>query len=362
MRAKEQGIFLAALDQLEKEKGLDKEELLQAVETALLAAYKRNYKDAENAIVKIDRVTGGIIFKAEKLVVEKVENKTLEIGLELAKKYKKSVKIGDTISIDINAGDFKRNAIQNAKQIVIQKVREHEKLSTFNKFKALEDSLVTVLVKKMDENRNLYVEINDIEAIIQSKDLNPLDEFVQGDRVTVYVGAVSEGTKFTKVEFSRRNEEFLLKLLEREVPEIANNDIEVRAITREAGNRSKVAIYSEDPNLDIKGACIGKNSIRIQSILSELNGEKLDIVLWDEDQRIFVKNALSPAEIYSIEIIEVDGELIADVEVNPEQLSLAIGKKGQNSRLASKLCKIKINIKVDEEPAYEENIDEEETD
>ncbi|WP_067139657.1 transcription termination factor NusA [Oceanivirga salmonicida] len=353
MKAKGQEIFLAALDQLEKEKGLDKEELLQAVETALLAAYKKNYKDAENARVEINRITGSIDFKADKIVVEEVTNKTLEIGLELAKKYSKSAKLGDIVSIDIDAGNFKRNAIQNAKQIVIQKVREHEKLSLYNKFKALENSLVTVLVKKMDENRNLYIEINDMEAIIQAKDLNPLDEFVQGDRVSVYVGTVLEGTRFTKVEFSRKNEEFLLKLLEREIPEIANKDIEVKAITREAGNRSKVAIYSKDPNLDIKGACIGKNSIRIQTILSELNGEKLDIVLWDEDQRIFVKNALSPAEIFAIEIVKVNEELVANVEVDPEQLSLAIGKKGQNSRLASKLCKIKINIKVDEVENYE---------
>ncbi len=360
MKAKEQGIFLAALDQLEKEKGLDKEELLLAVETALLAAYKKNYKDAENARVEINRVTGSINFKADKVVVKKVEDSTLEIGLELAKKYSKSAKLGDTVSVDIDAGNFKRNAIQNAKQIVIQKVREHEKLSLYNKFKALEDTLITVLVKKMDENRNLYIEINDMEAIIQAKDLNPLDDFIQGDRVSVYVGNVSEGTKFTKIEFSRRNEEFLIKLLEREIPEIANKDIEIKAITREAGNRSKVAIYSDDPNLDIKGACIGKNSIRIQTILSELNGEKLDIVLWDEDPRIFVKNALSPAEIFAIEIVKVDEELVANVEVNPEQLSLAIGKKGQNSRLASKLCKMRINIKVDElsDYEYEENIEE----
>lgn len=358
MKAKEQHIFLSALEELEKEKGLNKEELLIAIETALIAAYKRNYGEAENAFVEINRKTGDVQVKAEKIVVEKVVNPILEISQEEAKLYSKSAKLGDTVVVDVRAESFKRNAIQNAKQIVIQKVREHEKINTFNKFKMLEDTLVTALVKKMDEQGNLYVEISGIECIIPYKDLNPNDNFVQEDRISVYVGKVEEGTKFTKVELSRRNEMFLHKLLEREVPEIASGDIEIKGIAREAGSRSKVSVYSSDANLDIKGACIGKNGMRIQNILSELNGEKLDILEWDEDIRFYVKNALSPAVISSIEIVNNNNEDIANVEVSEDQLSLAIGKKGQNSRLASKLCKIKINIVQDEiEEALEEIVE-----
>lgn len=254
MKAKEQGIFLAALDELEKEKGLKKDELLSAIETALLAAYKRNYKDAENAYVEINKETGDVKVKAKKEVVEKVDTPATQISLEEAKIYSKRAKIGSVIDVEINAEHFKRNAIQNAKQIVIQKVREHEKLNIYNKFKLLEDSLVNALVKKTDEQGNLYVEINGIETIIPTRNLNPNDSFVQGDIISVYIGTVEEGTKFTKVDFSRNSEKFLEKLFEREIPEIATGEIVIKSIAREAGSRSKVALYSDDVNLDVKGA------------------------------------------------------------------------------------------------------------
>ncbi|WP_068267534.1 transcription termination factor NusA [Caviibacter abscessus] len=344
MKSKEQKIFLEALEELTKEKGIDYEELLQAIETALIAAYKRNYGEYENATVKINRKNGDVKVKATKKIVENVQNKAVEITLENAKLHNKNAKLGDEIIVDVDAELFKRNAIQKAKQIVIQKVREHEKFSVYNKFKMLENSLVNAIVKKMDEQGNLYVEINGLEAIVPSKELSPCDKFVQGNRVSIYVGKVEEGTKYTKIELSRKSDKFLIKLLEREIPEIENKDIEIKAIAREAGSRSKIAVYSTDKNLDIKGACIGKNGIRIHTILSELVDEKLDIILWNEDKRIFVKNALSPAEVDAIGTVEVGNELIARVEVPSNQLSLAIGKKGQNTRLASKLCQIKIDI------------------
>lgn len=345
MKAKEQGIFLAALDELEKEKGLKKDELLVAIETALLAAYKRNYKDAENAFVEINKETGDVKVKAKKLVCENVTNKATEISIEEAKIHKKRAKLGDEIVIEINAENFKRNAIQNAKQIVIQKVREHEKLNVYNKFKMLENNLVNALVKKTDEQGNLYVEINGIETIIPFKNLNPNDKFVQGDIISVYIGSVEEGTKFTKVEFSRNSEKFLEKLFEREVPEIATGEIEIKAIAREAGSRSKVSLYSEDINLDVKGACMGPNKMRLGAILSELQGEKIDLIEWNEDTRIYVSSALAPANVFSSEIVQEGEDIIARICVDNSQLSLAIGKKGQNSRLASKLCKVKIDIK-----------------
>lgn len=345
MKAKEQGIFLAALDELEKEKGLKKDELLSAIETALLAAYKRNYKDAENAYVEINKETGDVKVKAKKEVVEEVVMQATQISLEEAKIYSKRAKIGSVIDVEINAEHFKRNAIQNAKQIVIQKVREHEKLNIYNKFKLLEDSLVNALVKKTDEQGNLYVEINGIETIIPTRNLNPNDHFVQGDTISVYIGAVEEGTKFTKVDFSRNSEKFLEKLFEREIPEIATGEITIKAIAREAGGRSKVALYSDDVNLDVKGACMGPNKMRLEAILSELQGEKIDLITWDEDTRNYVSSALAPASVFSSEIVQEGDEIIARICVDNSQLSLAIGKKGQNSRLASKLCKIKIDIK-----------------
>ena len=344
MKPKDQRIFLEALDELEKEKGIKKAELLEAIETAILAAYKKNYGEKENAEVKINKETGEVKIYSRKEVVEEVENPEYEISLEDAKDLKKRVKIGNFVEMEINAEEFKRNAIQNAKQIVIQKVRECEKQNIYNNFKEKEDSIVTGIVRKVDEKGSVYIDINGLEAIISEKEVSSLDNFEQGDRIKIYIGKVEEGTKFTKTFISRKSEEMIRKLFELEVPEIEDGLIAIKSIAREAGSRTKVAIYSEDPNLDVKGACIGKNGMRIQSIIKELNGEKIDVILWDEDIRYFVKNALSPAEVISVEIVEQNGEMVAKVEVADDQLSLAIGKKGQNSRLSAKLCGIKIDI------------------
>ncbi len=346
MKAKDQRIFLESLEELEKEKGIKKDELLEAIETALLAAYKKNYGDKDNAEIRINKDTGEVKVFSNRTVVETVENSDYEISLEEAKEFKKRAKIGSIIEFEINAEAFKRNAIQNAKQIVIQKVRECEKQNIFNKFKSIENSIVTGLVRKTDEKGNLYVDINGLEAIISEKELAETDKFIQGDRIKIYIGSVEEGTKFTKTYISRKSEELIKKLFELEIPEIEDGIIEIKSISREAGSRTKIAVYSSDTNLDVKGACIGKNGMRIQSIIEELKGEKIDIVLWDEDIRYFVKNALNPAEVLSVEVIEHEGEEIARVEVKDDQLSLAIGKKGQNSRLAAKLCGIKIDIYI----------------
>lgn len=357
MKSKDQRIFLEALDELEKEKGILKEELLEAVETALLAAYKKNYGETDNAEVYINRNTGDVKVFSKKIVVETVENPEEEISYEDALTFKKRSKIGDTIEIEINADSFKRNAIQNAKQIVVQKVRECEKKTIFNKFKEIENSIVSAVVRKTDEKGNLYVDINGLEAIVPEKELSRADRFSQGDRIKLYVGSVEENSKYTKCFLSRKSEYLLRGLLELEIPEIADGTIEIKNIAREAGNRTKIAIYSEDENLDIKGACIGKNGIRIQSIINELKGEKIDIITWDEDIRYFVKNALNPAEVLSVEIVEEGEDQIARVEVMENQLSLAIGKKGQNSRLAAKLCGIKIDINIFKNSETDENLE-----
>ncbi len=369
MKGRDQKIFLEALDELEKEKGILKEELLETIETALLAAYKKNYGEKDNVKVTINRNSGDVKVYSQRLIVENVENPDEEISLEDAISIKKRAKLGDILDLEINAESFKRNAIQNAKQIVVQKVRECEKRNIFNKFKEIENSIVSANVRKTDEKGNLYVDINGLEAIVPAKELSPVDKFVQGDRIKIYIGDVEESTKFTKTFVSRKSEELLRGLLELEIPEIYEEIIEIKNIAREAGSRSKIAVYSDDENLDVKGACIGRNGMRIQNIIDELCGEKIDIVLWNEDIREFVKNALNPAEVLSVEIIEESEEnpKIAKVLVAENQLSLAIGKKGQNSRLAARLCGIKIDIhtqsdmineidEVDENTAFEEKL------
>lgn len=347
MKSKDSKVFLEALTELEIEKGIDREEMLKSIENALYVAYKKQYKDSDNAKVEINRKTGEVKIFSIKTVVEGNEILTnTEISLDLAIKQKRNVKLGDELLLEVDAENFKRAAIQNAKQIVIQKVREFEKLSIYRTFKNIEHEIVTALVKKTDENGNLYVEINGIEAIVPKKELTPLDIYEQGDNITVYIGDVLEGTKNNKITISRRVNELVEKLFEREIPEITEGLLEIKSIAREPGVRSKVAIYSQDENLDVKGACIGKNGSRIANIVNELQGEKIDIIMWDEDIRIFVKNALNPAEIRSIEIVKIGEETIAKVEVDADQLSLAIGKKGQNSRLANKLCNLKVVIEA----------------
>ena len=373
MKGRDQKIFLEALDELEKEKGILKEELLETIETALLAAYKKNYGEKDNVKVTINRNSGDVKVYSQRLIVENVENPEEEISLEDATSVKKRAKLGDIMDLEINAESFKRNAIQNAKQIVVQKVRECEKRNIFNKFKEIENSIVSANVRKTDEKGNLYVDINGLEAIVPQKELSPTDKFVQGDRIKIFIGEVEEATKFTKTFVSRKSEELLRGLFELEVPEIYEGIIEIKNIAREAGSRSKVAVYSSDENLDVKGACIGRNGMRIQTIIDELQGEKIDVVLWNEDVREFVKNALNPAQVLSVEIVEEgeDNLKVAKVVVAENQLSLAIGKKGQNSRLAARLCGVKIDIhtgsdemvgseedELEEKSAFQDSLDE----
>ena len=360
MKGRDQKIFLEALDELEKEKGILKEELLETIETALLAAYKKNYGEKDNVKVTINRNSGDVKVYSQRLIVENVENPEEEISLEDAISVKKRAKLGDILDFEINAESFKRNAIQNAKQIVVQKVRECEKRNIFNKFKEIENSIVSANVRKTDEKGNLYVDINGLEAIVPQKELSPMDKFVQGDRIKIFIGEVEEATKFTKTFVSRKSEELLRGLLELEVPEIYEGIIEIKNIAREAGSRSKVAVYSSDENLDVKGACIGRNGMRIQTIIDELQGEKIDIVLWNEDVKEFVKNALNPAQVLSVEVVEEgeDNLKVAKVVVAENQLSLAIGKKGQNSRLAARLCGLKIDIHTKSDEVAESDEDE----
>ncbi len=355
MKAKDSKIFLAALEQLEEEKGIKKESLLEAVELALLAAYKKNYGSDEGVVVSIDRENGDIKVFQEQTVVEskeEVENET-QISLEEAKLKKKKVKVGDILKTEVNCEEFRRNAVQNGKQIVIQKVREAERENIYEYFKGKEDELLTGVIRRIDDKRNVFIEIGGTEIILPPIEQSTSDLYRVGDRLKVYLSTVEKTNKFPKIAISRKSEGLLRKLFELEVPEISSGMIEIKSLAREAGSRAKVAVYSEIANLDTVGACIGQRGLRIKNIVDELNGEKIDIVIWKENLEEFVSAVLSPAEVESVEISE---EGTAKVLVKPSQLSLAIGKNGQNARLAARLTNMRIDIKVLEEL---ENIEEE---
>ncbi len=345
MKAKDSKIFLQALEELEKEKGIKKDNILEAVELALLAAYKKNYGDDEGVEVSIDRENGDIKVFQEKIVVgseEEIENNA-HITLKDALLIKKKIKIGDSFKIEVNCEEFRRNAVQNAKQIVIQKIREAERENIYEEFKEREGSLLTGIIRRIDERNNVFVEINGTELILPVIEQSLSDLYRIGDRIKVYLVSVERTNKFPKILISRKSEGLLKKLFELEIPEISSGMIEIKSVAREAGSRAKVAVYSEVENLDTIGACIGQRGVRIKNIVDELNGEKIDIVIWKEDIEEFVSAVLSPAEVERVEIGEDE---TAKVLVNPSQLSLAIGKNGQNARLAARLTGMRIDIKV----------------
>ena len=327
MKAKDSKNFLEALDELEREKGISKESVLEAIELALLAAYKKNYGEDENVEVVVDRENGDIKVFASKIIVNTDEllDPNKEISLEDAKQIKK--------------------------QIVIQKVREAEREHIFNKFKEREDSIVTGIIRRIDNRKNIFIEIDGIELILPPAEQSVSDVYRVGERIKVYVLSVEKTNKFPKILISRKNEGLLKKLFEIEIPEITSGIIEIKSVAREAGSRAKVAVYSEVPNIDTVGACIGQRGARIKNIVDELNGERIDIVEWKPVVEEFVSAVLSPAVVSNVTILE-DGT--ARVLVAPSQLSLAIGKNGQNARLAARLTGMRVDIKVIENETLKE--------
>lgn len=345
MKAKDSKIFLEALDELEKEKGISKESVLEAIELALLAAYKKNYGEDENVEVIVDRESGEIKVLASKTVVDADDllDPNEEISLEDAKEIKKRVKIGDVLKFEVSCDNFRRNAVQNGKQIVIQKVREAEREHIYEKFKERENDIVSGIIRRIDNKKNIFIEIDGIELILPPAEQSYSDVYRVGERIKVFVYNVEKTNKFPKILISRKNEGLLKKLFEIEIPEISAGIIEIKSVAREAGSRAKVAVYSQVPNIDTVGACIGQKGTRIKNIVDELNGERIDIVEWKESMEQFVSAVLSPAVVSSVEILE-DGT--AKVLVEPSQLSLAIGKNGQNARLAARLTGTRVDIKV----------------
>lgn len=331
-----------AISYLEKEKGIDKDILLEALEAALISAYKKNFKSAGNVSVKFDEEAGTMQIHAKKTVVEEVEDDQEEISLEEAREINLTYNIGDIVEIEVTPRNFGRIAAQAAKQVVTQRVREAERGVIYNEYIDREEDVMTGIVQRIDANF-VYVDLGKIEAKLAKAEQIATEEYKVHDRIKVYVTKVENTNKGPQIYISRSHPGLLKRLFEMEVPEIYEGIVEVKSISREAGDRSKIAVHASNPEVDPVGSCVGPKGQRVQAVVDELNGEKIDIVEWSEDPVVYVSNALSPSKV--IDVI-VDEENKATTVIVPDfQLSLAIGKRGQNARLAAKLTGWKIDIK-----------------
>ncbi len=343
MKSIETKELITAIEELEKERGINKEYLLESLETALITAYKRNFDSAENVKVTMDSSTGDIKVYSVKEIVDEVEDETLQISLEEAKKKNKEAKVGDTVEFEIIPRDFGRIAAQTAKQVIVQKIREAERNMVFTEYNDRKGEIVSGIVQKADGG-TVVLDLGRLEGIMLVKDQIPTEEYRVNDKVRAYVVSVEKGIKGApQVLVSRSNPDFVRKLFEFEIPEIYEGLIEIKNVARDAGSRSKVAVYSTNENIDPVGSCVGQKGIRIQNIINELKGEKIDVIEWNEDPAIFISAALLPAQVMAVDIKEE--ERFAQVIVSDDQLSLAIGKAGQNARLAARLTNWKIDIK-----------------
>ena len=335
--------LIKAMEELEKEEGISQEYMKSALLTALEAAYKENYGTEENVKIDIDK-NGDIIVFAEKTIVEKVEDEVKEISLEEAKKKKKTSKVGDVVKVIIVPKDFGRIAVQKGKQIIVQKLREKEKEVRFNEYQEKKGEIITGIVQKAGEGKTVILDLGKLEGIMPAKEQVEKDKYAVNQKIRVYVQDIVKREKGdVQVIVSRRANDFLKRLFEYEIPEIDEGLIEVKSVSREPGIRSKVAVYSKNENIDPVGSCIGPKGLRIESIKKELRGEKIDVVEWSEDPAKLIAQALLPAEIMAIDINEETR--FAQVIVADDQLTLAIGKKGQNVRLAVELTHWAIDIK-----------------
>lgn len=340
--------FIEALEQLGREKGIDKDTLLEAIEAALISGYKRNFNSAPNVRVDISRETGVVRVFARKTVSEQPEDTRLEISLDAARDIDPNYQVGDIVEIEITPRDFGRIAAQTAKQVVTQRIREAERSVIYGKYVDREEDIVSGIVQRTD-GRMTYVDLGETEAVLPVTEQMPTDHFRNGDRIKAYIARVERTTKGPQVVLSRTHPGLLKRLFELEVPEIYDGIVEIKAVSREAGYRSKIAVHSRNPEVDPIGACVGARGARVQAVVNELNGEKVDIIKWSEDPAEFVANSLSPAKVVDVQILE--GEKVARTIVPDHQLSLAIGKEGQNARLAAKLTQWKIDIKSESQAA-----------
>jgi transcription termination/antitermination protein NusA len=338
--------LLDALTLLEKEKGIDKEIIIEALEAALVSAYKKNFNQAQNVRVDFNRDTGQIRVFARKDIVEEVMDTTTEISLDEARSLDPGYNLEEVVELEVTPKDFGRIAAQNAKQVVTQRVREAERGVIYSEFIEREEDIMTGIVQRQDA-RFIYVNLGKIEALLPASEQMPNERYHSHDRIKVLITKVENTTKGPQVYVSRTHPGLLKRLFELEVPEIFDGTVELRSVAREAGDRSKIAVYAENPDVDPVGSCVGQKGVRVQAIVDELKGEKIDIVRWSEDTVEYVANALSPSKVLKVDVNEEDKATL--VIVPDYQLSLAIGKRGQNARLAAKLTGWKIDIKSESE-------------
>ncbi len=340
--------FYTAVAQISAERGVAREVILETIEEALASAYKRAFGVKQNVTVKVDPSTGNAKVYAEKVVVDVVADPLTEISLEEARRVQKDAQLGDTIWVEVTPKNFGRIAAQTAKQVLYQKIREAEREHIYEEYADRKDDIVTGIVQRF-EPRAIILDLGRAEAVLPQTEQVPTERYRLNQRLKVYLLEVSKTAKGPQLIVSRTHRNLLKRLLELEVPEIANGTVEIKAIAREPGLRSKVAVYARQPGIDPVGSCIGVRGVRIQNVVNELSGEKIDVIQWDPDPKVFIANALSPAQVVSVDLNEE--ERTATVIVPERQFSLAIGKEGQNVRLAAKLTGWKIDIKSASEVA-----------
>ena len=334
--------LLEALTILEQEKNISKETLLEAIENSLLTACKNHFGKADNIKVNIDPETCEFHVLAEKTVVEKVEDDVTEISLANARMIDSEYNLGDVVNVEVKSKEFGRIATQNAKNVILQKIREEERKAIYSEYYSMEKDVVTGIVQRY-VGKNISINLGKADAILTENEQVKGEVFKPTERIKVYILEVKSTPKGPKIMVSRTHPELVKRLFESEVTEVKDGIVEIKSIAREAGSRTKIAVYSNDPNVDPVGACVGMNGARVNAIVSELRGEKIDIINWNENPAMLIENALSPAKVISV--IADGEEKSAKVVVPDYQLSLAIGKEGQNARLAARLTGFKIDIK-----------------
>ena len=335
--------LIGAMDELEKERVIKKDYLIESLEGALVSAYKKNFDSVDNVKVTINQETGDIHIYSVREVVEKSEDPLLEISIDEARQINPKAEIGETVDLEIVPKDFGRIAAQTAKQVVVQKIREAERDIIYNEYHDKTGEIVTGIIQKVDDGL-VVLDLGKLEGIMTAKEQVPTEHYKVNDKIRGYVVSVKKEIKGNpQVIVSRSHPDFVRKLFEFEIPEIYEGLIEIKSVSRDAGSRSKVAVYSKNENIDPVGSCVGQKGVRIQNVINELNGEKIDVIEWNEDPSIYIAAALLPAQVMAVDAKEE--EKFAQVIVPDDQLSLAIGKSGQNARLAAKLTNWKIDIK-----------------
>ncbi len=346
--------LMEALNVLEREKDISKDVILEAIENSLLTAYKVHYGKSDNVTINIDHQTGDYKILAAKQVVEVVEDRATQISLEDAWKISKKYQLDDVVSVEVKSKEFGRIATQNAKNIITQKIREEERRVLFDKYYGKEKDVVTGIVQRIND-RNISINLGKVDAILNESEQVPGERLMPNDRIKLYVTEVKDTSRGPKILVSRTHPELVKRLFEAEVSEVKDGTVEIMGISREAGSRSKISVRSNDSNVDPVGACVGLNGTRVNAIVNELRGEKIDIVNWNENPAVLIENALSPAKVVSV--IANDEEKTARVVVPDYQLSLAIGKEGQNARLAARLTGFKIDIKSESQAKQAEELE-----